>query len=183
MVAVAKYFDDMLNKNLLHRDEWSKTNHEDSLFISSRDYEFSTMSLCTSHPDDISNDSICPHFDADTECPSMLHKVWLKNYNFHPCKDSLDPSPNNQGNLKNINLPSIPRGKYIAYNHIQEQSSVHSSFDIETRGDKCGIFQLSAQLFSTGNKGEMNTGPKDIFDSYVKPPEGTVIDAKSMVLY
>ncbi len=184
MADGAAYLHNILNDGTSIEHESPRVDHDGDSFISGGDDEFSTMSLCSNHPDSISNESGCrPVNGEDTEHLPVPLEIQLENQDFQSREDGLHPNSTNHEIPTNINLPPIPRGKSIAHHHIQEQNVVYCSFDIETGGDKCGILQLSTQLFRINREGEMNTCTEDIFDSYIKPPTGSVIDPKSTVVH
>ncbi len=175
---------DILDDSTSSQDERPRADHDGDSFLWDGDDEFSTMSLCSNRPDGISNESGHPPVNGeDMEHSPVPPKIQLEHQNFQSCKDGLHPSPNNQEIPTNIDLPLISQGKSIVHNHIQEQNAIYCSFDIKTVGNNCGILQLSAQLFDINREGEIHTGPEDIFDSYVKPFTGSVIDDKSTLVH
>ncbi len=54
MADGAKYLHNILNNNASSEDQRPQSDHDGDSFILEGDDEFSTISLCNTHPDDIS---------------------------------------------------------------------------------------------------------------------------------
>ena len=69
-------------------------------------------------------------------------------------------------------VPTVPRGKSIAYHDFANGKIVLLSFDLETGGEYCGIVQFSGQLFRPNSSLTSFDIEPDTFNRYVKPPDG-----------
>ena len=90
---------------------------------------------------------------------------------------------NDQENGKSYvnNKSNMPlTGKSIARKNFSAGEAVFLSFDVETGGDHCGIVQLLCQIFriipgtSSSDPPKIVTTKDDIYNKYVKPPEGAM---------
>ena len=87
-------------------------------------------------------------------------------------------------------LPAIPRGKSIAYHHLMSNNAVFVSLDIETRGEYCGIIQLSAEMFLVmyDNSRSEKCQPTvvrlwDTFNEYVNPGANALWDDAATLVH
>jgi len=62
-------------------------------------------------------------------------------------------------------LGDVPRGKLICHSLYTKNKLVFIRFDLETDGERCGIIQISAQIFRINN----NEAEVNVFNEYVSP--------------
>ena len=66
----------------------------------------------------------------------------------------------------------VPRGNSISHSLHTKINLVFTSFDLEIGGGRCGIIQISAQIFRIQN---IEAGVEvNVFDEYVNPGSETV---------
>ena len=71
----------------------------------------------------------------------------------------------------------VPRGKSICHSLHTKNKLVFVSFDLETGGERCGIIQMSAQIFRIqNNEAEVEV---NVFNEYVSPGRDAVWNEKA----
>lgn len=68
--------------------------------------------------------------------------------------------------------PTIPSGKSIDHHDLESNKIVFCSLSMETRGEFCGIIQLSTELFHF--KGNNVIWHNNSFNQYTNPPKGAL---------
>ncbi len=143
--------------------------------------DVSSMSICRDHNNDTSYQIIDQLWASElSNHPPVPPEITIENVDSMSADNDLNEDQEDCNSEVNNESNTTLTGKSIAHKHFNAGEAVFLSFDVETGGDHCGIVQLLCQIFriipgtSSSDPPKIVTTKDDIYNKYVKPPEGAI---------